>query len=219
MNLQEPTKLTSPEFHSKRKVLGVLIITNCLFYAALIPLVLSVIWREFAAYSIAIILGYNILEALLFFGCQTYNWPCTLTFRIIWVLHDLAYLLTFAVDSDYYYADFNDEDYQVFCDKDSYYYDSSLCKVVRSFIFAVTSCVIYFVTICLGVAIMVTYSKFPKYGCEGCCVSQAHTKPIVVSVDGNMYQIQSNGNSYEAHVIQNIQTSTVTAVNAEQDTL
>ena len=97
MNFHEPLVMASPELSSTKKVLGLLIITNCVFYGTLIPIILSADTFEFAVYSIAIILGYNILEALLFFGCQSYNWPCTLTFRIIWVLHDFACFITFVI--------------------------------------------------------------------------------------------------------------------------
>ena len=35
---------------------------------------------------------HDIIEIVLFFGCQMYNWPCTLIFRIVFALHDFAYL-------------------------------------------------------------------------------------------------------------------------------
>ena len=44
-----------------------------------------------------IIAVYSTLEVCLFFGCQKYNWPLTLTFRILFVLHDLAYFITYAL--------------------------------------------------------------------------------------------------------------------------
>ena len=181
MDFPEPQKLTSPELSSTRikSVLGCLIFTNCMFYGVLIASVLFSWSLEFASYSIAIVLGYNILEAVLFFGFQVYNWPCTLVFRIMWVIHDFAYFVTFAVGASWYKDGFyNEEDYEDCWKNETDYYETSWCKHVRSHPFVVVSYLIFFVTICLGIAIMVTYSKFSKYGCENCCVPTGTTRQI-----------------------------------------
>merc|ERR1712131_306195 len=119
MNVQEPVKPDSPELKSTKRAIGALIITNCLIYCPiLITLTLYCYALDFAAYSVALIVAYNIIEASCFFGCDAYNWPCTLTFRIIWLLHDFAYFLTFAVFAPYYRRYWSTEDYkqcQAYC--------------------------------------------------------------------------------------------------------
>ena len=103
--VNETPKLTSPELRKLRRLLIGLLVVNFLNYVA----ILISSWRTDIGtpiFSIPIIAGYYILEGSLFFGCQEYNWPCTFIFRIIWILHDFAYFITFAlfaaIDTDTY---------------------------------------------------------------------------------------------------------------------
>ena len=92
-------KLDSPKLKPlRRTLLGLLVVNFLIYVTILIPLSLNAMPGA-AVYSIAIIAGYYILEGSLFFGCQTYNWPCTVTFRVIWVLHDFIYFITYAVSA------------------------------------------------------------------------------------------------------------------------
>ena len=199
--------LDSPEFSYKRKALLGLIITNSIIYgAALIPLVLNVWNLEYPIISIPIILFYNILEVSLFFGCQAYNWPCTLTFRILWVLHDFSYFITYGAsiayfylnwEPDVYYCDFTScIDHPYVCEDSKY-----LCKEARSFPFAVSSSFFFLVTFSLGIAILVVFSRFPKYGC---CGPSPQVQPAVVNVNGQTYQMQitPNQSSYASQARQ-----------------
>ena len=93
----ETPKLNSPELKPLRgALLGLLVVNFLIYVAILIPLSLNAN-PDTAVYSVAIIAGYYILEGSLFFGCQAYNWPCTVTFRVFWILHDFAYFVTYAV--------------------------------------------------------------------------------------------------------------------------
>ena len=175
MTFVEPQKLNSPELSSARKVLGSLILINCIFYGVLITTVLFSWSLEFASYSIIIVLGYNIFEALLFFGLQVFNWQCTLICRIMWIIHNFAYFVTFAVGASWYKDGFyNDENYEECWDmRNSSYDEDSWCKDVRSHPFVVVSFLIFFVTFCIEISILVTYSKFPKNHCQqNCCYNK-----------------------------------------------
>merc|ERR1711935_109152 len=129
--------LNSPDLlRSRRALLSLTLLNVFIYLALLIPLPLCSEVRE-AAFSVPIIAAYSIVEIILFFGCQAYNWTMTLIFRIIFLLHDLAYFITYAVMAD----------------RD----DAGPCDFA--------SCVFFFFTIAIGFAILVVYSQFPKYGC------------------------------------------------------
>ena len=126
---------------------------------------------------------YNIIEIALFFGCQMYNWPCTLTFRIIFLCHDFAYFITYALVSGFT----ADEEYF-----ESQCHDTSCTLEV--------SCFFFLSTFAVGIGILVTYSKFPKYGCS-CFV-----EPPVTMISGQMIQMQTattQGSNQPFYVVQN----------------
>merc|ERR1712106_840616 len=132
--------LNSPDLlRSRRALLSLTLLNVFIYLALLIPLPLCSEVRA-AAFSVPIIAAYSIVEIILFFGCQAYNWTTTLIFRIIFLLHDLAYFITYCVKAMCYGN----------CD--------------------LASCVFFFFTIAIGIAILVVYSQFPKYGC---CYSQS----------------------------------------------
>ena len=133
---------------------------------------LSDFLSNFAAYSVALIVAYNIIEALCFFGWDAYNWPCTLTFRIILHLHDFAYVITFAI-----YAAFNDQEI---------------------FPLKVSCCFFFLVTFGFNVATIFMYSKLPRSLCCGQMNSQS--KPIFINMDGQTYQLKNLQN--QAHTAQ-----------------
>merc|ERR1739848_929858 len=39
---------------------------------------------------------YNIIDMSVFFGCKQFNWPTTISFRIIFILADVSFALTYA---------------------------------------------------------------------------------------------------------------------------
>ena len=116
--VSETPKLNSPELRPiRRNLFGLLVVNFLIYVTILIPLSLNAD-PDTAVYSVAIIAGYYILEGSLFFGCQAYNWPCTLTFRIIWALHDFAYFITNAWLAAYYkgtYYPNGIEDWDEYC--------------------------------------------------------------------------------------------------------
>ena len=135
--LNETLKLNAPELRPLRRLLLGLLVVNFLIYAAfLIPLSLYADPIS-AVYSVGIIACYYILEGSLFFGCDTYNWPCMLTFRIILVLHDFAYFIAYAYVSAWYkgkYLNYDKpiEDWEEYC-KDYNHYPCSSYENLEEF--------------------------------------------------------------------------------------
>ena len=136
----EPPSLNSSELKPIRKKLFGLLVVNFLIYATiLVPFTLHA-RPDTALYSVTSIAGYHIVEGVLFFGFQEYNWPCTLMFRVTWVLHDFAYFIAYAVKAadikyykDKYGTSYWEEacykwhgyycDQAYFCEHQSSYYD------------------------------------------------------------------------------------------------
>ena len=173
----------SSEQKSTKGAILALIITNCIIYGPiLIPLSLCSYYLAFAVYSVAIILAYNIIEASCFFGCDAYNWPCTLTFRIIWILHDFAYFITFAV-----YASYTDGG--------------------QRFPFLVSCCIFFFVTFGINIATLVLFSKLPR----SLCCGQLQVQPIIINLNGQNYDMQNVQNQGPATVQTGVPRTTVHA--------
>merc|ERR1712106_1045425 len=162
------SSLNSPDLlRSRRALLSLTLLNVFIYLALLIPLPLCSEVRE-AAFSVPIIAAYSIVEIILFFGCQAYNWTMTLIFRIIFLLHDLAYFITYAVMAD----------------RD----DAGPCDFA--------SCVFFFFTTAIGIAILVVYSQFPKYGC---CHSEPLPQPQVIMMNGQTV----TGTNQQFYVVQN----------------
>jgi hypothetical protein len=79
--------------------------------------------------------------------------------------------------SDSYYCEARDE----YCHRLSPEYYRELAA---SAAFSIASCVFFLFTFSIGIGILVTYSKFPKYGCS-CCETP------VVMINGQMVQMQT----------------------------
>ena len=212
MNVQELSKSDSPQTKSTKRAIGALIITNCLIYGPiLITLSLYSYRLDFAAYSVALILAYNIIEASCFFGCDAYNWPCTLTFRIIWILHDLAYFITFAVYASIY-SSWDTARYKYCietCNNDYYYDNCRDCNYYRMFPFLVSCCIFFLITFGINIATIVLFSKLPKTVCCGQMNSQV--QPIIINLDGQTYRMQNLHNqghtAQGSYVMQPVLTS------------
>ena len=100
--VNQTPKLYSPELRKLRILLIGLLVVNFSTYVVILILSSLTDMLNTALYSTPIITGYYILEGSFFFGCQAYNWPCTLTFRIILLLHDFAYFITYALFAAFY---------------------------------------------------------------------------------------------------------------------
>ena len=133
--VNETPKLNSPELRRLRRLLIGLLVVNFLNYVAILISSWMTDLFDMLFFSIPVIAVYYILEGSLFFGRQAYNWPCTLTFRIIWLLHDFAYFVTFAFEAGYM---------DIFC-----------VALTLFFLYAFG----------LGIGIIVAFSKFPRLGC------------------------------------------------------
>ena len=161
--VNETPKLNSPELRKLRRLLIGSLFVNFLNYVAI--LISSwIIDLYIPFFSIPIIAVYYILEGSLFFGRQAYNWPCTLTFRVIWVLHDLAYYITFALSAAFDVMDGY---------TDIFYVRISLALAL-----------FFLFTFGLGIGIIVAFSKFPRLG----CCHQTIVQNFVVS--GQTYPMQ-----------------------------
>ena len=109
---------------------------------------------------------YNTIELVRFFGIEKYNWLCTLTFRIAFVLHDFGYFITYAVAAAVAIGISGDYEDQCQQGNDDY------CRRAVSGPFTIATCVLFVVTTAIGVAILIAYSQFPKHG-GSCCESQS----------------------------------------------
>ena len=108
------------------------------------------------------------IEVSLFFGCQAYSWPCTLTLRIFIILHDIGYCLFYCFFS-FTYSKYN----RGFCEDNP---DDWRCQ--NYFPYTMSACTFYLLTSVIDCWIIILYSKFPT---RNCC---RRTHPTVV-IDGN----------------------------------
>jgi hypothetical protein len=163
--------------------------------------------------KVPIVAFYNIVEITLFFRFQMYNWPFTLIFRIIFVLHDFAYFIAYVLiggqNGEYYGSQcksFSQKctDPDLLSDLLSDQFDCGLkehyCEMAASGYYSIASCVFFFFTFAIGIGILITYSKFPKYG-GSCC-----PPPPVMMINGQMVQMrtvttQRDGQTYSSLVL------------------
>ena len=102
--------------------------------------------------------AYNIIEASLFFGCNQFSHCTMLSLRIIFVLTDFGYFITFAMLAEWSY-------------KDSY---------------MIASCFFFAVAMCLEIAIMIVFSKLPRQDC--CCQSPPTIQIQVILPNQTVHQ-------------------------------
>ena len=193
----EVKTLDLPELRSTKKVLLSLFCVNFLLYLAQIPVSLnSGALAHIQILSIPIICAYYLVEGILFFVCGTYNWPITLTFRIVWLLYDLFIIVLYSLA----YSQHGNEDYisdwEEYCsnnlndskclDPNGYSNSSYYCSVSgihsteelisqSSFSsycynydkFRLVHLVLSSFSVCISLSIIVVFSKLPKIGC--CC--------------------------------------------------
>ena len=197
MNIREPLTLNSPELRSTKKAIGSLVATNCIIYGAILTPLTLCTELDFAAYSIAVILAYNIMESFCLFGCKAYNWPLTLTFRIVWILHDFAYFITFAVFAPNYHS-YSNSKYCIENDNDK------RCKKAL-FPIAISCCILFLVTFGIGVATLIRFSKLPWIGCN--CPTRSQVQPIIINLDGKTWTVQVPVHAVTTQQPSNIETT------------
>ena len=111
-------------------------------------------------------------------GC--YNWPTTLTFRIIWLLGDVSYFSMNAVQANY--SKYNKDRY---CPGSGSYWDEYYCdKYTRYFGFDITCTLLFLAASGIGIGMIVAFSKFPK----NCCCGYNNTYPTQTVVVGGQPQ-------------------------------
>ena len=169
-NYQVPT-FDPPELRTTRNVLYGLLVLNFVVYIGLIILCLfSVFW--IASFSVFFIILYYSIEGPLFVNrnhsqasCQCcccwgcYNWLITLTFRTIWLLHDFAYFVVYAI-----YASNSKDQMNFWCDDfcDNFYCHTYCLEYTQHYIFGLASSLVFLITFGIGIGIIVAFSKFPK---------------------------------------------------------
>ena len=94
-------------------------------------------------------------------GC--FNWPTSLTFRIILLLNDFAFFVIYALKA-----------LEASYDKDSWYFSYSLASTI-----------LFLAAFGIGIGMIVAFSKFPKNGC--CCDNATQT----VIVGGQVQPMQT----------------------------
>ena len=194
---QDVKTLDSHELRSTKKVLLSLLCVNFVLYLAQIPVSLnSGVLVNLQIFSIPIICAYYLIEGLLFFLCGIYNWPLTLTFRIVWLLSDLFIIFIYSHTYSQHGNDDYISDWEEYCsnnlndtkclDPDGYSNSSYYCSVSgihsteelisqSSFSsycynydkFRLVYLVLSSFSVCISLGIIVVFSKLPKIGC--CC--------------------------------------------------
>ena len=82
--------------YRRKKILQfTFLVFNLAIYSGLIPLLLNT-RDKLALYSVSFIIGYYVCESFLIFCIKGYNWPCTLSFRILMTMHDTGYGIFYA---------------------------------------------------------------------------------------------------------------------------
>ena len=66
-------------------------------YVAIIVMDLFAPNLPLLVFSIPILGFYNVVECICFSGCKQFDYCTMLVFRIIWVLHDIAYCITYGI--------------------------------------------------------------------------------------------------------------------------
>ena len=142
------------------------------------------------------------------------------------MLHDFGYFITYALfAADNYSVQYNNgtqlqnyerscDDYTNWCDDDYYsndyycYKKDYYCKLAASGPFTLASTVFFLISFGVGIAILVTYSKFPKYG--GLCCQPRQPKVMMMMTNGQVVPMEAFALSPSAdmnqqlHVVQNM---------------
>ena len=198
--------INSDKYLQERRAFLGLLVTNFLFYLVFL------IWfpveskYNYPIYSVPIIAAYYIAEGCAFFGCQAYSWAASLTFRILFLLHDFSYFVTYAVMSsktgdqnypsyDWYWEcnlpEFSDQYDDDYCRRNP---QSSRYCLCYSKPYLIASCVFFFFVLAIGIVIICVLAKFP----QDCCgpspqpaVMMQPVRPVHI-VNGQPLQVQPN---------------------------
>ena len=162
-------------------------------------------------FSIPIIILYALIEMALFFGCRKFLFAVTLSFRTIFMLHDVGYGIYYAVEAGDFYVEWyceegtNSSSIQQYCREDACWWDCNyptydcdacvgdcvqfynntiqFCTDNNSMI---ASSTIFFISLLLGIATVVVFSKLPRDPCCGpCCY------PKISSSSQQVYSMQA----------------------------
>ena len=94
-SVETKSDLQSEQNKSKKQLLlGFTVLNFCVNLGTSICLFYFLRFWDLQTYTVPFILIFYLAESYLLFLYQTYNWPFTLTFRIIFLIHDLAFFIT-----------------------------------------------------------------------------------------------------------------------------
>ena len=148
-------------------------------------------------YTMSIIILYALIEMALFFGCRKFLFAVTLSFRTIFMLHDVGYGIYYSYWASNYYVEWyceegtNSTSIEHHCRENgcwwdcnyesSYYCDVCVrdCVNIVNYyipfcfdkILWVTTSAIFFISLLLGIATVVVFSRLPSDPCGPCCRS------------------------------------------------
>ena len=140
----------------KRMLKGLIGLNIIIYVALLIPLALNS-YTSVAVCSLPLVALFNIVDFVAL-NNELFNWPCIVIIRIVIILHDFAYFVTYAV----YYAN---------------HYHYYRCTLATSICFSFT--------FALGIAILFAYSRLQRNSSWSYCpvVIQPSYMPIPVLTD------------------------------------
>ena len=89
--------INSDKYVKERIAYLTLLSVNFIFYAVFLIWLPVESQYNFPIYSVPIIAAFYVAEGGAFFGCQGYSWAASVTFRILFLIHDFSYFVTYAV--------------------------------------------------------------------------------------------------------------------------
>ena len=148
-------------------------------------------------YTMSIIILYALIEMALFFGCRKFLIAVTLSFRTIFMLHDVGYGIYYSYWARNDYVEWyceegtNSTSIEHYCRENGCWwtcnYESSYsCDVcVRDCVYTINyskqgcnykdvmtaSSALFFLSLWLGIALVVVFSRLPRDPCGSCCRS------------------------------------------------
>ena len=163
VTVQPPQNLAfSDQFLRTRQIiLGLTISIVVNYLLIIIPLdVFS--YTPLLIYSVPIIAFYNIVECICFYGCKQFSFCLVLTFRIIFLLHDFAFLFHNCILAVFLVVVMLSE------------YEVNMSVIQH--------CIFFVVGMGLNTTIMVFYSRLPRYDRRSFdtvfCIRQPKTTPV-----------------------------------------
>ena len=193
--------INSDKYVKERIAYLTLLSVNFIFYAVFLIWLPVESQYNFPIYSVPIIAAFYVAEGGAFFGCQGYSWAASVTFRILFLIHDFSYFVTYAVlgaktgnykNPGVWHWDCNEPGYKDEYDDDYCWWYPWYCHCYNKS-YLIASCVFFFFVLAIGIVIICVLAKFP----QDCCGSSQ--QPVIMQavhpvhmVNGQPVQVQPN---------------------------